>query len=306
MAGSIFPFTASPKAFDGTVLLAVDGGATVWAFPGASVQASDTDNISRPDAIDVSEISHIEVPGVRMGSLSFAAFLMPDRAVDTFLTAAFGVRTNQQLAPFIVTVIPNSGAPAQSYSGVWFSRVTVAGSFSTSGQQAMNMLRLSAMIMDPDNVYGAAALVAPATAGLNGLGASSFANSSFGSGTLAYDKLRSYSLTLDNQLSVIPGIVNPVARLAAGCQPGTLRGALTLEQLANPVNPLPGTRGSYPFAMKLPTGDGSKKLGINLNISRDGSSENLVPNDFISRGQLYSVFGTNANTGGWLFSASYS
>ncbi len=306
MAGSIFPYSSAAKAFDGTVLLAQEGNPLVWAFPGASIQISDTDNISRPDVIDASEISHIEVPGIRMGSLSFAAFLMPDRGVDTFLTAAFGIRTNQQLAPFTLTIIPNSGAPAQSYSGVWFSRVTVAGSFGTSGQQAMNMIRLSAMIIDPDNVYGAPALAAPATAGLNGLGASSFASSSFGSGTVAYDKLRSYSLTLDNQLSVIPGIVNPVARLTAGCQPGTLRGALTLEQIANPVTPLPGSRGLYPFSMKLPTGDGSKKLGINLSISRDGSSENLVPNDFISRGQLYSVFGTNANTGGWLFSASYN
>ena len=306
MAGSIFPYTASPKAFDGTVLLALSGGTTTWAFPGASIQISDTDNISRPDAIDASEISHIEVPGVRMGSLSFAAFLMPDRAVDTFVTAAFGIRANQQLVPFTLTVIPNSGAPAQSYSGVWFSRVTLAGSFGASGQQAMNMIRLSATIMDIDNVYSAPQLAPPATAGLNGLGASSFNNSSFGNGTVNYDKIRSYSLTFDNQLSVVPGIVNSAARIAAGCQPGPLRGALTLEQLANPVAPLPGTRGLYPFALTLPTGDNSKKLGINLNISRDGSNENLVPNDFISRGQLYSVFGTNANTAGWLFATSYA
>ena len=306
MAGSVFPFSVSPKSFDGTVLLSVDGGTTTWAFPGASIQISDTDNIGRPDAIDASAISHIEVPGVRMGSLSFAAYLMPDRSVDTFLNAAFGQRTNQQLAPFIYTLIPNNGAAPIMGTGVWFSRVTIAGSFGTSGQQAMNLVRLSAIIIDVDNFYAAAALAPPALVGLNGLGASSFDNSSFTNGTaLAYDKIRSYSLTFDNQLSIIPGIANTGARIAAGCQPGTLRGALTLEQLQNPANPLPGVRGQYPITLKLPTGDGSKKLVINTNVSRDGSTESLVPTDFNARGQLYSVFGTNAATGGWLFSASY-
>lgn len=305
---SAFPFSASAKAFDGTVLLSVDGGTTVWAFPGANVQITDTDNIGRPDVIDASEISHIEVPGVRMGNLSFAAYLMPDRGFDTFLTAAFGARTNQQLTPFIYTIIPSGGAAAMSGTGLWFSRVTVAGSFGISGQQAMNMIRLSATIIDVDNVYAATALTAPATVGLNGLGASSFDNSSVTNGAatpVVYDKIHSYSLTLDNQLAVIPGIVNQGARLAAGCQPGPLRGALTLEQLANSAFPLPGVRGQFALSLRLPTGDNSKKFTINTNVSRDGSSENLVPNDFISRGQIYSVFGTNANTGGWLFSTSF-
>ncbi len=306
MAGTVFPYSNSPKAFDGTILIAQDGGSIVWAFPGASAQVSDTDNIGRPDVIDASELSHVEVPGIRMASLSFAAYLMPDRGFDTFLAAAFGPRTNQQLAPFIVMLIPSSGAAPQMMTGVWFSRVTIAGSFGTAGQQAVNLVRLSAMVMDPDNVYAATALASPAGIGLNGLGVSSFDNSSFGNGSVSYDKIRSYSYTLDNQLSVIPGVVNPAFRLAAGCQPGTLRGALTLEQLANPAVPLPGIRGQYPLVLKLPTGDGSKKLTINTNVSRDGSTENLVPTDFIARGQLYSVFGTNTLTGGWLFSTSYA
>ncbi len=302
---TVFPLGGgTPKAFDGTILLALDGGNTVWAFPGLSIQVSDTDNIARPDVIDASEISHVEIPGIRMGSISFALPLMPDRSVHTFLAAAFGARAGQQLTPFVINIIPYGGGSVLAATGIWFSRFTVAGSFGTNGQQSMNMVRVSALVMDIDNIYGAPTLAAPAGVGTNGLGVSSFTNSSF-SGAAAYDKIRSYSLTFDNQLSVVPGIANAAQRLAAGCQPGTLRGALTLEQLANPVSPLPGSRGQYPFLLKLPTGDNSKAMTINTNASRDGSSLSLVPTDFIGRGQLFSIYGSNQATGGWLFSTSY-
>ena len=309
---AVFNYTPQPKAFDGIVLLAVDGGATVWAFPNASCSLSDSDNISRPSLIDSSEIAHIEVPGLRMGSLSFACPLMPDRAVDSFLNAAHGPRTNQTLTPFVYNIIPYGGGGIIKGTGVWFGRTTISGSFGVGGAQAMNVMRCSAMVMDVDNVLGAPTLAAPAVVGKNGLGASSFDNSSFtNSGATTYDKIRSYSMTVDNSLSVIPGISDPVNRIGAGCQVGDLRGAFTLEQLESPTNAVPGVRGQYPFTLALPTGDRSHKLSLDLSTSRDGSNLSLVPTDFIGRGQLYSIFGTNAgNTTGtagmpWLFQAVY-
>ncbi len=306
---TVFPLSGgvTTKAFDGLVLLSLDGGSTVWAFPGLSVQVSDSDNISRPDVIDASEISHVEIPGVRLGSLSFSFPLMPDRNVNSFLLAAFGQRLNQSVTPFIINIIPSGGDAVLAATGLWFSRITFSGAFGTSGQQAVNLVRVSAVVIDPDNLYGGGALAAPAGVGANGLGASSFVQSSFGNGGgTTYDKIRSYSLTFDNQLSIVPGMSNAAARLAAGCQVGTLRGALTLEQLAHPASPLPGVKGLYPFALRLPTGDGTKALTINANTSRDGSSLSLVPTDFIGRGQLYSVYGTSTLVPNWLFSTSYA
>ena len=308
---AVFPASVAPKAFDGLLLLSVDGGATVWALPNASCVITDSDNISRPSLMDSSEIIHNEVPGIRMGTLSVAAPIAPDRGIDTFLSAAHGPRTGQGLTPFIYNILPYNGGGLIKGTGLWIGRTTLYGQFGVSGQQAMNMLRFSGQVADVDNVFLAPTLVAPAVAGKNGLGLSSFATfSATNSGATNYKPLRSFSLTLDNALSVIPGIIDTTNRLCAGCQPGQLRGALTLEQLAGAPSPLPGARGLYPFTLAMKTGDGTKTLSIDLSTSRDGSSQNMVPEDFIARGQAYSLFGTNAGnstgTAGWLYVATYA
>lgn len=308
----VFATPGARKAFDGQVLLSLDGGATVWAFPMATIAVSDSDNVSRPDVIDANGAVHVEMPGVRSGSLDFVCPLMPDRAVHTFLTAAVGPRTNGQLTPFVANLIPYGGGDVQKFTGVWFSRISITARFSLGGQQSAVSLRASAMVFDIDNYFAAPTLVAPATAGKNGAGAASFSNCSFSDGAASsptiYDEIRSFSWTADNGMTPDPSIIVPASRIAGGAVPSSLRGAVTLEQLTGPTNPLPAVRGNYPLSITIPTGDGTHALTLANAVSRDGSSLNLVPNDFIGRGQLYSLFGNQASngTGSFLFVASYA
>lgn len=310
---AVFPAPAARKPFDGKVLLQADGGSTVWGFPFSTVSIGDTDNIGRPDTIDGGGNIHIEAPGVRMGTLDFVTPFMPDRAVNTFLTAAAGARTGGQLTPFVANIVPYNGGGVQKMTGIWVSRVSIVGRFAVPGMQSMVQLRISALVFDIDNYYSAPTLMAPGTTGLNGAGAASFAAISFTDGQASpatYDGIRSFSWTADNGLTPDPSIIVPASRICGGAVPSSLRGAITLEQLSNPTNPLPSVRGNYGLAITIPTGDETHSMVLTSSMSRDGSALNMVPTDFIGRGQLYALFGTTSTpattTAAHPFAASYA
>jgi hypothetical protein len=294
-----FPVSTGRKGFGGIILLSVDGGSTVWGFPYFTLAVGETYNVSRPSVIDGSDSNHIEIPGVRMGSLDFVCPVMPDRAVHSFLTAACGPRTNGYLPPFVCNIIPYGGAGVQKATGIFFTRISIGAVSSMGGQQSAVQMRASAMVFDIDNFYGAPTLTTPTSVGSNGAGAASFSACSFqdgGSTPASYDGIRSFSVTFDNGMTADPAIVSQANRIAAGGVPSSIRGAITLEQDAAPTNPLPAIRGAAGFTITIPTGDETHSMKLALNASRDGSTLNLVPEAMIGRGQLYALFGKTANS----------
>lgn len=308
----LFPNPTARMAYDGLVLLQQDGPVgQVYAFPNTSVRFNKGENNAYPASIDANAIMHMKALGVKMGALSMSFNLQIDRRIDTFLTAGFGPRTNGQLTPWVMNIIPYNGATPVKATGVWFSDFGMSGRYGTRGDDQLITCNLSAMVMDPDNFYGAGTLTAPATAATAGLGLSSFSQMGFNDGQASgavYDAVRSFGFSLSNGLRPQPSMLNAANRIGAGCVPSMIRGGLSILQIDGATTATPQAAGKYPYQLTLPSGDGTKTLKIDASVSYDANGKSLLPEDFTNSGINYTLFSTSAGataTAVWPFTTTY-
>jgi hypothetical protein len=283
--------------FSGAAVFALDGaspGASV-AFANQRVVFNKNSNNSYPDLIDAVAFQVSKVPGVRMGQIQITGVVQPDRGFHTFLNSAFGPRTAGQLSPWLMNLIPYSGGTVIKAAGIWWSTIRLYSAFALGGGQQMLFFVLSGLCFDPDNTLGAPTLSVPGYVGAQGAGIAPFSRHTFNNdSSTVYDLIRAYDMMLTNRLQVIPAIKDPVNRLAAGAQPGTIGGALTLGQLKGATTPIPLTDGSYPIDVLAPTGDGTHTLTLAGSWSYDSEAQSYQPTDFIGEGGSYTLFGTSA------------
>ncbi len=302
---SIFPLNAFSKGHTGIIRLAQDAAATgpTIAFPNFSYALDVDEGNDYPLEIDSSSQYHDRVLGFVLGRLGLRGPVKLDRGFDVFLNNAFGPHVaNGKLYPFIMTAIRASQNAPLNYNGVWMDSLTLEGRFGTGGNVLMLGSSANGMVADPKNAFASSALP-PATAeGTPGVGLSSFAQASVTNGAattpVVYDGVRAFQVVFRNNLSPDPAAHASApagSRIIAGCTPSPFTGNVTLTQLLTPSNPLPMGGASLPLTLKIPSGDGSKTLTLDLSCSYDGEAESLVPNDYNSRSYRYTLLGTAAN-----------
>ncbi|MBV9850470.1 MAG: hypothetical protein JO250_12420 [Armatimonadetes bacterium] len=304
-----YPLPTGRLGFDGEMILGQSvGGAnptTVWGFPQLTYRVDKDDNIYRPQVADANSNNHLEAFGMRTGTLEFTCPLLLDRGMIAWFNAATAPATRAN--PFDVTVIPYNGAAARTYPFVWFRRVTISGQAAVDGRTSMVMLQAQAMILDPDNIEGVAALTAPASLGTSGAGITPFSKCTLTDGATPTPndyKMNQFSVTLDNQARVSPTTIDPVNRISEGAVMGPQMGAFTARQNVGAANVLPAVAGHYPFTLTLPTGDATHAATLVLATSHDRSTLPLVPDDFVRNSEIYSLF--SPASGSALLTATYA
>lgn len=302
---SIFPLNAFSKGYTGIIRLALDAAATgpTIAFPNFSYALDVDEGNDYPLEIDSSSQYHDRVLGFVLGRLGLRGPVKLDRGFDVFLNNGFGPRVaNGKLYPFIMTAIRASGNAPLNYNGVWLDSLTLEGRFGTGGNVLMLGYSANGMVTDPKNALASSALAAATAEGTPGVGLSSFAQASVTNGAATtptiYDGIRAFQAQFSNGLTPDPAALTTApagSRIIAGCTPSPFAGMLTLTQLLTPANPLPQAIGTYPITLKIPSGDGSKMLTLDLSCSYDGEAESLLPGDYNSRSLRFRLFGTAAN-----------
>ena len=280
--------------------------ATTLALPVDVVSLSDGENMAYQDLIDNSSLLHNKNPGLHMGNLQCSGPLKTDRGFETIINTGFGTRASSAtggLLPWLATFKPNALTDAFATSGLWFSDLSIQGRFAVGGEPSRVTYALTGMVLDPDNTLGAPVLDVSSLAGQIGIGTSTFLNCSFSDGgtdgisgaPAIYDGITSFSIRLSNSLmvqkSAYPGHTD--ARIAAGCAPGTLKGSVNFTQMVGAVNPLPQVTNdtSYPIVVTIQSGTNSADyLTLDLSVSYDAKSEDIVATDFNTIPVSYSLF----------------
>ena len=307
----IFVQGAARMSYDGVALFAQDATTlgTVFAPADTRIEFMQTANNGYPDLVDGVEFPVNKVPGVNLGQLRVSGVIHPDRGFHTFVNQRFGPRTNGLLLPDMMNLIPYAGGTAIGATGVYWQSIRVSSSFSVQGGQQVVAFIATAIVLDPKNFYAATTLTAPSYVGTAGAGIAPFARASFtNDSATTYDGIRSVDFALSNGMQVQPAIKNAAQLIAAGCTPGTIKGALTLTQLGGAINPLPQTSGTFPLDLVLPTGDGTHTLTVATSMSYDSGNTTESPTDFYGKGINYSLFATSTGataTALFPFVASY-
>jgi len=305
---------APRKGFDGAAIFATDpasGSPVQYMFADDMVRYIRSDNKDYPEAVDNAGLTHISIAGVKTGLVTVQAFLHPDRNIHTFLNTAFGPRTNGQLVPWTMVLVPNGGGAQIKAAGIWWATAQIGGRYAQRGGDGRIGMVLTGVVADPDNSLGMTDISLP-SAGSNGAGVSQFIQAGFTDGQgspVTYDLVRSFALSLNNQLSPQPSAKNRTARIGSGYTPGPLRGGLALSQMRNAVQSIPRTAGTYPLQILLPTGDGTHTTALDLSLSYDDDGLTVSPSEFGTNVISYNLFGTSAGataTAGWNMAVSYT
>jgi hypothetical protein len=296
-------------SFSGTAVFATDGTTlgTPVAFADQRIVFNKNENNSLPDLIDGQSYAVNRVVGLKVGQIQVSGVVQMDRAFDTFLTSAFGPRTGGQLTPWVMSLVPYSGAAAVNAAGIWWNSIRIFSAFSVGGGAQMVAFQLNGMCLDPDNSLGSTALAVPGYVGTSGTGIAPFARAAFNNdGATSYDLVRAFDFALSNRLQIQPAVKSVTNRIAAGCTPSMITGALSLTQLTGATNPLPRTFGTYPIDLVLKSGDGTKTLTLATSMSYDGVSQSYSPTDFAAAAVNYSLYSTSTGataTAGYPFTA---
>ena len=226
MSSPYFTAGGFRKGFDGYSVYAADlseGPGTAYSFPAESVKFSPTSNNAYPVLIDNSAILHNLAAGIVQAKIQQSGPVAIDRRLDTLLTTAFGPRTSGGLSPWIATFSPYSGSTAYSAAGIWWDEFTLTGQFSPRGDSSPVRYEMSGVCLDPANIAAAANLTVPEIAGTSGAGLSVFGQCSVSNGASSsptvYDAIKSFKLTLKNNVAIQPSLKDPANRIAAGCTP---------------------------------------------------------------------------------------
>ena len=295
----IFIQGAARMSYDGVALFAQDAVTlgTVFAPADTRIEFMQTTNNGYPDLVDGVGILVNKVPGVNIGQLRVSGVVHPDRGFHTFVNQRFGPRTGGLLLPDMMNLVPYSGGTAIGATGVYWESIRLSSSFSVQGGQQVVSFVATALVLDPKNFYAAATLTTPTYVGTAGAGIAPFVRASFNNdGATTYDLIRSVDFAMSNGMQIQPAIKSTSQRIAAGCTPGVIKGALTLTQLGGAANPVPQTDGTYPIDMVLPTGDGTHTLTVATSMSYDSGSTVASPTDFLGKGVNYSLFGLSAGS----------
>jgi hypothetical protein len=290
------------KAYDGVLRLCVDGAGTVWSFPNTRVGLDVDNGVDYPATMDSTAFYENRVLGLVTGRLTKRGKLKIDRGFDLYLTAAFGARTAGKLADMIATIIPYSGGSAETFAGVYWDTLTLTFEFSASGSVTAVNYEASGMVVDPNNVLAASNLGAGTAEGTVGVGLSTFTQSSVtnGAGTpTVYDGVRRVTIVFANGMTMDPASYpgHAADRICAGYTPGPFIGKVAITQMKGATNVLPASGVAIPITLKVPSGDGTRTMTLDLSCAADGVGQSFSPTDYNSLLTRYTLFGTNTVNG---------
>jgi hypothetical protein len=168
------------------------------------------------------------------------------------------------------------------------------------------------MVLDPYNALNCPTLSAASGEGLAGLGITSFDACTFSDGQgspTAYDSLSYLRVSLSNNMRMQQSRKAVSGHtIANGCTPGIIDGSIAIRQQSGASQIIPATAGTYPFQVKLYTGDLTHYDMLDLSMSYDSDGIALTAEDLIYNPFGYTLFNKSAGattTGSWSFTLSY-
>jgi hypothetical protein len=301
------------KAFDGALRISVDGSGTVYTFPDSKIVLDVDEGVEYPDLVDASALQQNAVLGFVSGRLTVSGVLNVSRNFDAFLNTSFGARTAGTLAPQVATILPASGVSSETVCGLWWNELKLMGRGGERGAQTMIRYEATGFLIDPHNALSAAALGAGTGEGAAGSGLCTFASTALTNGAgspTVYDSLESFSVSFMNRLKPIlvgyPG--QATNRLMAGYIPSQFYGIVEFEQLSGRTVGVPLSGRNNPLTLKIPAGDASVTLTLDMCGSYNGRADSFQPDVLNNLTARYRLFGTSSTNGtggaGWPFHAS--
>jgi hypothetical protein len=302
---NFYPSTAFGIGIGGYAWITYDGDVNQIGLSFTDSSWTYTDNTSIIQAIDSATFPINSALGVHEANVTFSGQVSIDRSWDVIINKGFGSRVNGQLVPWMATVKPGGAFTAYTAGRIWFSTLTLSGSWAEEGQQAVVRYDLALRSMDPDNYYGVPAVETPTTQGVTGTNFSTFVTCKFTNGYassspsyIEYDGIRSFSLSLDNRLMVIPSndeYYSPY-RIAAGCVPGAIVGSrFEISQLKGATNLLPvAPTDSFPLNIIIYSPDRTHNLEIDLSVKRITDGQGIRVEDFTQNNYTYGLFSTSS------------